>query len=83
MREDHEYVQAHVPGATLIPLGQLATRLAEVPAGDTVYVICAAGNRSKYGADILAAAGRAGVSVAGGTHAWLRTGHPVEHGLPA
>ncbi|WP_072688562.1 rhodanese-like domain-containing protein [Rhodococcus marinonascens] len=80
VREDYEYAQAHVPGAQWIPLGELGTRVAEVPDGNMVYVICASGSRSLYGADILLAAGRRAVSVAGGTGAWLRSGHPTENG---
>ena len=80
VREDYEYVQAHVPGAQWIPLGELSARVAEVPDGDMVYVICASGNRSLYGADILSSAGRRAVSVAGGTGAWLRSGNPAEKG---
>ncbi|WP_139000306.1 rhodanese-like domain-containing protein [Rhodococcus zopfii] len=82
VREDYEYAEAHVPRATWIPLGELPARLAEVPQGEIVYVICASGNRSKHGARIAEAAGREAVSVAGGTSAWLRAGHPVERGLP-
>ena len=80
VREDHEYVQAHVPGAQWIPLGDLSGRLAEVAHGETVYVICASGNRSKRGAEILESSGRSAVSVAGGTKAWLRAGHPASRG---
>ena len=80
VREDHEYVQAHVPSAQWIPLGDLSARLAEVAHGETVYVICASGNRSKRGAEILESSGRSAVSVAGGTNAWLRAGHPASRG---
>ncbi|MBF6354528.1 rhodanese-like domain-containing protein [Nocardia higoensis] len=83
VREDFEYAQAHVPRTVWIPLGQLAERLADVPSGEIVYVICASGNRSKQGARILESAGRTAVSVAGGTAAWLLAGHPVERGLTA
>ncbi len=78
VREDHEYAQAHVPGAQWIPLGDLPARVAEVPDGATVYVICASGNRSKRGAEILEGAGRSAVSVAGGTTGWVRAGHPAD-----
>ncbi|AKE92389.1 MULTISPECIES: rhodanese-like domain-containing protein [Rhodococcus] len=80
VREDYEYEQAHVPGAQWIPLGELASRLAEIPGTDLVYVICASGNRSLRGADIVSASGRSAVSVAGGTKGWLRAGHPAEQG---
>ncbi|MFE3292101.1 rhodanese-like domain-containing protein [Rhodococcus sp. NPDC059234] len=80
VREGYEFEQAHVPGALWIPLGELASRSAEVPEADVVYVICASGNRSLFGADILAGAGRHAVSVAGGTGEWLRSGRPGERG---
>ncbi|MEE2032344.1 rhodanese-like domain-containing protein [Rhodococcus chondri] len=83
VREDYEYTQGHVPGAQLIPLGELPGRVAEVLPGDTVYVICASGNRSKQGATILESAGRPAVSVAGGTSGWVRAGQPVRHGPTA
>ena len=80
VREPAEYVQGHVPGARLIPVGQLPARLSEVERGGRVYVVCASGNRSKVGADVLNAAGHDAVSVAGGTTGWLRAGHPVVTG---
>lgn len=80
VREDDEFVRAHVPRAQWIPLGELPARVAEVPAEETVYVICASGNRSKRGAEILEASGRSAVSVAGGTKGWLQAGHPVDRG---
>lgn len=82
VREAHEFAQAHVPGAQWIPLADLPARVAEVPAGATVYVICASGNRSKRGAQILEESGRTAVSVAEGTKGWIRAGHPAESGRP-
>ena len=46
VREPVEYVAGHVSGAVLMPMGQLPTRLSEIPKGFPVYVICASGNRS-------------------------------------
>lgn len=80
VRERWEYVNAHVPGALLMPLGQLAAHVAEIPAGDVVYVICASGNRSLQGARIVEAAGRSAVSVAGGTSGWAAQGRPLDSG---
>lgn len=80
VREADEYVRAHVPRAQWIPLGQLPARVDDVPRGGTVYVICASGNRSKRGAEILLAAGRHAVSVTGGTTAWQQSGRPVDSG---
>jgi rhodanese-related sulfurtransferase len=83
VREPHEYVAGHVPGAICIPLSRLATQLSDVPPGEPVYVICASGNRSKAGADILHRAGRDAWSVMGGTGAWAAAGRPVVVGASA
>lgn len=83
VREDYEYIQGHVPGAQLIPLAELPARVGEVPPAETVYVICASGNRSKHGAEILESAGRPAVSVAGGTKAWMSAGQAVRRGPTA
>ncbi len=81
VRERAEYVQHHVPGAVLMPMGQLASRIDELDRSARVHVICASGNRSKAMTDLLVAGGFDAVSVAGGTHAWIRSGRTVETGL--
>ncbi len=83
VREPFEYVTGHVPGAALIPMGRLPSRLADLPRGLPVYLICATGNRSLTAADYLARAGVDAWSVAGGTGAWTRAGHPVIRGIRA
>ena len=80
VRNPDEYDTAHVPGAVLIPLPELVSRHAEVPAGDPLYVICAAGGRSLTAAKALVDAGYAAVSVAGGTNAWIERGGEVVSG---
>jgi rhodanese-related sulfurtransferase len=86
VREPYEYLAGHVPGAQLVPLGQLPGRWAELTTrwGDLaegpVYVICASGNRSLVGARILRGAGVDARSVAGGTAAWEASGGPVVSG---
>ncbi|MGW9198711.1 rhodanese-like domain-containing protein, partial [Micromonospora chersina] len=47
----------HIAGAVHIPLPDLPTRLADVPAG-TVWVHCGSGYRATAGASLLANAGR-------------------------
>jgi Rhodanese-like domain len=49
VRNPDEYETAHVPGAVLIPLPELAARQDEIPHGDPLYVICAGGGRSLTG----------------------------------
>ncbi len=82
VREPHEYVAGHVPGARLIPLGEVSARWREVPQGGPVYVICASGNRSRRAAETLTRLGHDARSVSGGTRAWKEAGHPVVTGPP-
>lgn len=77
VREPHEYVGGHVPGARLVPMGQLPHRTAELDRHETVYVICASGNRSAAMADLLTRAGFDARSVEGGTAAWSQSGRPL------
>ena len=52
VREPSEYVGGHVPGAVLMPMGQLPARLSELDRDRPVYVICATGNpRRKSASD--------------------------------
>lgn len=82
VREPHEYLAGHVPGAELVPMGQLPARAAGLPRGVPLYVICASGNRSLRAAQALVMSGLDAVSVAGGTSAWIRSGRPVRTGAP-
>lgn len=80
VREPDEYVAGHVPGARLVPMGQLPSRVEEVPRDKRVYVVCASGNRSGVMVDFLRAQGVDAVNVAGGTKAWMAAGFPVVQG---
>lgn len=80
VREPSEYVAGHVPGAQLLPLERVRARLGDLPKGETVYVICASGSRSKTAASWLRTAGIDAISVAGGTGAWTGQGRPVVRG---
>jgi len=53
VREPAEWNQAHNPGSTLIPLGELEKRVNEVPHDKAVVVVCRSRTRSKAGRDIL------------------------------
>ncbi|MBA2560260.1 MAG: rhodanese-like domain-containing protein [Propionibacteriales bacterium] len=81
VREPDEYIAGHLPGAVLIPMGQLANRMRELDNTSPVFVICASGNRSSAMTDLLRSAGFDAVSVAGGTGAWTSSGRLLEGGL--
>lgn len=81
VREPGEWVEGHIPDATLIPLGSLEARSDEVPRDQTIVVVCRSGNRSAEGRDILIAAGFPEVtSLDGGMDDWARQGQPIETG---
>lgn len=80
VRMPDEYVEAHVPGAVLIPLPELPDRHGEIPDDGTVYVICRSGARSLKASEFLVTTGRVPVNVAGGTLGWIEAGHPVATG---
>ena len=78
VRRPDEFAVARVPGARLIPLGELVERIEEVPTDGTVYVICATGARSARAAAHFRSLGIDAVNVAGGTKAWMEAGLPIE-----
>ena len=80
VREPDEYEAGHVPGAVLLPLGELVARTGEVPMGEPVYVICQSGGRSEKAAKYLRSRGVDARNVSGGTHAWIRSGRPATAG---
>jgi rhodanese-related sulfurtransferase len=80
VRNPDEYETAHVPGAVLIPLGELQARQDEIPRADPLYVICAVGGRSLTAASALVGAGYRAVSVSGGTNGWIEQGGEVVTG---
>ncbi len=81
VREPSEWAAGHIAGATLIPLGELASRVSEVPRDRQVVVVCRSGNRSAQGRDVLLAAGHPSVtSMAGGMNDWAAAGYPTTTG---
>jgi rhodanese-related sulfurtransferase len=81
VRQPEEWSAEHIEGATLIPLGELSGRLAEVPNNQPIVVVCRSGNRSAQGRDLLLSAGYGQVtSMAGGMKSWVANGLPVVTG---
>jgi molybdopterin/thiamine biosynthesis adenylyltransferase/rhodanese-related sulfurtransferase len=81
VREPHEWDEAHVAGARLVPLATVAERIEELAPdrSQRVLLFCRVGNRSARAADSLR--GELGyenvASVAGGIEAWRTAGLPV------
>lgn len=82
VREPDEYTQARIPGAVLIPLGQVEARLAEFPTDVPVVLVCRSGGRSAMAAEILRGAQFSGqlYNLEGGTMGWVQAGHAYDKG---
>ena len=79
VRERWEYAEGHVPGAWLLPLGELEERIGEVPADRPILSICHSGQRSLAAAAFLLTRGYRDVrNVDGGTSAWIKRGYPID-----
>lgn len=78
VREVNEWEVVHIPDATLIPLGELESRLDELPKDQEILVVCRSGNRSATGRDILLNAGFTNVtSLDGGMNDWVASSYEV------
>ncbi|OGN97313.1 MAG: MBL fold metallo-hydrolase [Chloroflexi bacterium RBG_13_51_36] len=77
-RGQDEWESGHIAGALHIYVGYLEQRLAEVPKGKPIAVICNVGHRAGLGASILLRAGCPSVhNVLGSVKAWIAAGFPV------
>ncbi|MDQ6780361.1 MAG: rhodanese-like domain-containing protein [Candidatus Eremiobacteraeota bacterium] len=79
VREPHEWNGGHMPGAVLIPMGQVSTRLKELPQDRKIIFTCRSGNRSGAIKDMLIDEhGYTQVhNLLGGILAWQVAGLPV------
>ncbi|HKB48738.1 MAG TPA: rhodanese-like domain-containing protein, partial [Ktedonobacterales bacterium] len=77
VRRADEWREGHIPGALHLHIGELPQRLAAVPSGGTVALICASGYRAQIAASLLAAQGRTVLAVDGGVPVWQRAGLPI------
>jgi rhodanese-related sulfurtransferase len=80
VREPSEYEDARVPGAVLVPLGEVPSRIEDFRSEGTTYVICRSGARSMRACEFLAERGLDVANVAGGTLAWIESGRDVAAG---
>src|SRR4051812_2671121 len=71
VREPWEFETCHLPGAKLVPMGEIPSRASEVDADADVVVICHHGGRSLHVAMFLEKNGFARVhNLSGGVDAW-------------
>ncbi|HYU61537.1 MAG TPA: molybdopterin-synthase adenylyltransferase MoeB [Solirubrobacterales bacterium] len=80
-REPHEWEEAHLEGATLVPPAEVTERIGEVipDRSQRVLLYCATGNRSARAADAMQSElGYENVAnIAGGIETWQELGLPV------
>jgi sulfur-carrier protein adenylyltransferase/sulfurtransferase len=80
VREPHELEISRIPGADLIPLGQLAARLSELDSAQEIVLFCKTGGRSSRALELLLSAGfRKVKNLHGGINAWAEE---VDQTLP-
>ncbi|MGE9809653.1 MULTISPECIES: rhodanese-like domain-containing protein [unclassified Janibacter] len=79
VREQDEWDAGHAPGAVHIPLGDLPTRLADLPVDDdaTLAVTCRSGGRSSRAVAWLSQQGFDVANLDGGMKAWAASGKTV------
>lgn len=77
VREPHELEISALDGALNIPLGELASRLAELDCTREMVVLCKAGTRSARALEVLVGAGfRKVKNLKGGLNAWAEAVDP-------
>lgn len=77
VREPEEWQAGHAPWAVHVPLGELPSRLHELPADREVVVVCRSGGRSAQAVMWLTQQGREALNLDGGMHAWADAGRPM------
>ena len=77
VREDDEWAAGHIDGATHVAMGDVPSRLDELPEGDPLYVTCRGGGRSARVAAWLNANGYDAVNVGDGMGIWEAAGRPM------
>jgi rhodanese-related sulfurtransferase len=78
VREAQEWHHGHIADALHIPLGQLAARLHELPAGTTIVAVCRSGARSGSVIEPLRRLGFDALNLSGGLLSWHAHGLPLE-----
>jgi rhodanese-related sulfurtransferase len=78
VREDDEWQAGHAPDAVHLPMTQVPERLAEIPAGRPVVIVCRSGHRSAEVVRYLLGQGHDNVrNLADGMFGWVAAGRPL------
>ncbi len=75
VREPREFEAGSIPGSVNIPLGQLRSRMGELPTNKEIWVNCGVGQRAYYACRILAQHGLQARNLSGG-YSTYRVWHP-------
>ncbi|HVE24727.1 MAG TPA: rhodanese-like domain-containing protein [Sporichthya sp.] len=77
VREPVEWAAGHIDGAQHIPMHDVPSRLADIPADADVVVVCKSGGRSAQVTAYLNASGRKATNLSGGMIAWAHAHRPM------
>lgn len=78
VREPAEWSTGRLPGARLVPLGELRAHPKESLPRDGIIFVCAAGVRSETAARLALQSGLTQVyNLGGGTRSWAKAGLPL------
>lgn len=77
VRENDEWAAGHIADAIHVPMAEIPTRVAQLPADQPLAVICRSGARSARVTAYLAQAGLDARNVAGGMQMWEAAGRPM------
>ena len=83
VREMDEWRETRIPGSTLLPMSEIASRVADVPRDRPLVVVCRSGNRSHQVAAWLTSQGFDAANLMHGILGWARMGLPLESGAKA
>lgn len=75
VRTPAEHASQAIEGSYLIPVQELAHRVAELPRDKEIVIYCRVGNRSAFASTYLARLGYNVTNLEGGIAAWSMTDH--------
>nr|WP_243643116.1 rhodanese-like domain-containing protein [Thermolongibacillus altinsuensis] len=71
VRTQEEFASGHIPGAKLLPLQEIESRMDELDKEKTYLVVCRSGNRSAQASEILVKEGFKHIyNMTGGMNEW-------------